>query len=170
MDSQEYITIPLSKRGKHAGKYEALISLEDSDLASQDWKVQSDNYASKSIKRNDKWTTISMHRIVMQRIVNRKLQSHEQIDHINGNGFDNRRSNLRLATPSQNCGNQSIARNNSTGYKGVTYNKKRDCYTSRIAVKGKRKFLGSFQTPELAHEAYCKAAKEHFGEFANSGD
>ena len=170
MSDNDYITIPLSKSGKHAGKYEALVSTEDSDLALQDWKIQSGNYASKSIRRNSKWTTISMHRIIMKRILGRELKSHEQIDHINNDGFDNRRENLRMASSSQNCANQSLASNSTIGYKGVTHAKGRNGYMARIMVRGKRLYLGTYKTPELAHEAYCKAAEQYFGEFANYGD
>jgi hypothetical protein len=57
-------------------------------------------------------------------------------------------------------------KNNTSGFKGVTWHNVNLQWQARIAVGGKRKSLGYFNTPEEAHKAYCKAAKAHFGEFA----
>lgn len=89
------------------------------------------------------------------------------IDHINGNGLDNRRSNLRAATYSDNARNARLRSDNTTGLKGVKRNGSR--WHGQIRVGAKRLHLGSFETPEEAHAAYCKAAVQHFGEFANFG-
>lgn len=88
-------------------------------------------------------------------------------DHINGNGLDNRRSaNLRRSTQSQNNQNRRIQRNNSSGYKGVSWHQGRRRWEAIIQANGKRKDLGGFPTPELAYEAYCHAAIQLHGEFA----
>lgn len=83
------------------------------------------------------------------------------IDHIDGNGLNNRKSNLRLVNKSQNAMNSK--RKNKFGYKGISFDGK---YVSRIHVNGKRVTLGWFDTAIEAALAYNKAAKEHFGEFA----
>lgn len=91
------------------------------------------------------------------------------IDHEDRDPLNNRWDNLRLATPSQNGANK-MALPNSTGFKGVGHsqNNKRNPYTAMITVHQKKIYLGCFQTPEAAHAAYYKAAKEHFGEFARA--
>jgi hypothetical protein len=95
-----------------------------------------------------------------------------EIDHINLDKDDNRWSNLREATPSQNQINKLPARQNRTGFKEVTFIKaqpgkySRDRWRAQISEKGRRFFLGHFDTPEEAHAAYATAAKRRFGEFA----
>ena len=86
----------------------------------------------------------------------------QEIDHINGNREDNRIENLRLATKSQNRMNMK-ARGNWP--KGVYLNK-RGKFQSQIKIEGKNTYLGIFDNPEEAHQAYVKKAKEIFGEFA----
>ena len=54
----------------------------------------------------------------------------------------------------------------TTGYKGVTFHKRDKAWQAQIRVNGKCKYLGFFKTPELAYAAYCKAAKELYGDFA----
>jgi len=173
VDTQDYITIPLSKRGKSAGKYEVKVNLEDADLSSYNWSARISStmpYAQYGTpKRYGEKRYFHMHRVILERMIGRKLKKHEVVDHINHDSLDNRRSNLRVATVQQNAQNMRLRVDSSTGYKGV-YNHSKGGYVAQIWIDKKHKYLGYFQTPELAHEAYCKAAKEHFGEFANTGD
>lgn len=87
----------------------------------------------------------------------------EMVDHIDGDPTNNRKSNLRAATQVQNARNRKINSNNSTGFKGVCKDK------TRFAAFISGTFIGTFSTPEEAHAAYCAAAKELHGEFANYG-
>lgn len=87
----------------------------------------------------------------------------EQIDHRDNTPSNNRLGNLRAATHAQNCQNQSRMPKNTSGFKGVS--RKRGRWRARIA----REQIGTFDTPEEAHAAYCKAAQERFGEFWNPG-
>lgn len=93
----------------------------------------------------------------------------EHIDHINGDKTDNRVENLREATNAENMQNRAAPRNNTSGYKGVSWHKRDRKWRAKIQVDGKRRYLGHFDTPEEAHAAYCEAAREHHGEFANFG-
>ena len=86
------------------------------------------------------------------------------IDHINGDGLDNRIANLRVATRSQNCANVGRRAHNTSGVKGIYQHGMR--WRASIRVKGKSKHLGCFGTPADAQAAYMAAAREHFGEFA----
>lgn len=89
----------------------------------------------------------------------------EQIDHINGVSSDNRISNLRLATQSQNKINSGIQRNNTSGFKGVRPHRPNGKWQARIGDNGKRLSLGYYSTAAEAHEAYLKAAQNIYGEF-----
>jgi len=80
------------------------------------------------------------------------------IDHINGNGLDNRIDNLRDVDCSTNLHNQHVVRrDNSTGYSGVGFDKRRSLYRAAIQIDGAAKFLGYFKTAKEAHQAYQKA-------------
>lgn len=107
----QYITIPLSKRGKHAGKYEAIVSIEGADLAELNWSIQSPsrnhNYVKRRIGTRKNSIVVLLHHVILVRILGREIQKGEMPDHINGNGLDNRRENLRLATSAQNNMNKS---------------------------------------------------------------
>lgn len=94
----------------------------------------------------------------------------EFIDHINGNGLDNRLCNLREATRAQNKQNAPCQSNSRTGLKGVVINKLSGKFTARIGHFGRSLYLGTFDTPEDAHKAYRDAADILHGEFANYGD
>ena len=89
-----------------------------------------------------------------------------EVDHIDGDGFNNMRSNLRLCTKSQNQHNQGLRKDNASGFKGVSYDKQYGLYEAYIKVGGKQRKLGRFKTPELAHAAYCRAALELHGDFS----
>ena len=90
------------------------------------------------------------------------------VDHINGDTLDNRLCNLRVCSASQNSMNKPRGANNTSGYKGVCLHKPSGRWVSSIKTpSGKRVYLGYFDTPEDASEAYKVAAKEYHREFAN---
>jgi hypothetical protein len=89
-----------------------------------------------------------------------------EIDHKNGNALDNRRVNLRVCTTSQNQMNRGTQKNNSSGFKGVSFNRNAGKYTATIRKQGKLYYLGLFEDPEEAARAYDRKARELHGEFA----
>ena len=93
----------------------------------------------------------------------------EQIDHIDGNGLNNDIENLRAATRSQNGSNRGAQKNNTSGFKGVSWHKKAQKWQAQIIADRKHRYLGYFDTPEAAHEAYKAAAIKLHKEFANFG-
>lgn len=93
------------------------------------------------------------------------------LDHANKIPLDNRISNLRECTRSQNQQNRGPASNNKSGLKGVSFQPKQrgnKKWRAVINVAGKQKHLGNFYTADEAHHAYSSAAKKFFGEFARA--
>lgn len=86
------------------------------------------------------------------------------VDHKNHNPLDNRRSNLRLCTCSQNQCNRPKQSNNTSGFKGVSKNGNR--WGAKISYQGVTRHLGTYASPELAHYAYVAAAKRLHSNFA----
>ena len=84
-----------------------------------------------------------------------------QVDHIHGHEVGNHIENLRLAVKNEidNGQNRKLSKNNTSGYVGVTYNRRKGKYKAQIYCMGKEYFLGYFATPEEAYEAYLKAKK-----------
>jgi hypothetical protein len=87
------------------------------------------------------------------------------IDRRDGDGTNNRWSNLRRATQSQNTANSRRPRHNTSGYKGVSL-RRSGRWRAIICNKGRWIYLGTFATPEAAHAVYLAAARKLFGEFA----
>lgn len=89
------------------------------------------------------------------------------VDHKDGNGLNNQRSNLRTATRAQNARNRRIRTDNTSGFKGVTWRKDLGKWNAFIEIKTKRIHLGYFTDPMEAACAYDMAAVKYFGEFAH---
>lgn len=139
----------------------ALIDDEDYDIVSlYNWhtrRTTRSDYAATT--RCGK--TLHMHRMVML------APAGLEVDHINGDGLDNRKSNLRVCTVKENRRNRRPSRGqrrSSSGLKGVQKNGKK--WASYITVDYQKHYLGIFTTKEMAARAYNSAAKKHFGEFA----
>jgi hypothetical protein len=87
------------------------------------------------------------------------------VDHINGIPHDNRISNLRLATQTQNMQNTKLRSDNTSGVKGVYWVKRRRKWSAFISYGGKVRNLGSYATKEEAISVRRAAAERHFGQF-----
>lgn len=88
------------------------------------------------------------------------------IDHINGDCSDNQKHNLRVVTNQQNFFNRSVNQNNSSGYKGVSWNSRSRKWVAQIQVSHQKKHIGFFDSPVDAAIAYDNKAKELFGQYA----
>jgi hypothetical protein len=144
------------------------VSIDDEDyerISKHGWWVDNRGYVRTEKRSRGRRSAILMHRFVL----NLSFGDGRVVDHISGIKTDNRRCNLRICTPTQNQHNQKRRTDNTTGYKGVVF--RPDCgrFRSRITINGKKKNLGLFDSAEEAHAAYCAAAIEFFGEFANFG-
>lgn len=91
-----------------------------------------------------------------------------EVDHIDGNTLDNRKSNLRLVTTSQNQMNRGISYANKSGFKGVSWNKASKKWMAQIKANNVHYYLGLFDTKEEAAAAYSAKAQEVHGEFTRA--
>ena len=88
------------------------------------------------------------------------------IDHINHNGLDNRRENLRICTNAENNRHRRKPKNNTSGYKGVCWDKSKKKWRARIEKDNKNIHIGYYNILEEAARAYDAKAKELFGKYA----
>jgi hypothetical protein len=153
------ITIPLTQ-----GKF-ATVDAADYPLVSDiSWCANHRGnawYAEGGMKGDDgKWHTVKMHRIILN------PPPEMDVDHRDGDGLNNRRSNLRICTHRENMGNRRLNANSKSGYKGVMWSAPHGKYLAGIRTDGKFKYLGVFTDPEDAARAFDAAAIEKYGEFA----
>jgi hypothetical protein len=168
-DTSEQLPLPFTIAIQLTKGYTAIVDLIDADLAELKWYSMVDKhtcYARRNKPIDERRVTLFIHQVILARMLGRDLARGEKVDHIDLDGLNNRRSNLRLATSTENARNQRIRKNNMSGYKGVCWDKINQKWVAQIRLNGKSKHLGLFDTPEAAHRAYCAAATEYFGEFA----
>ena len=154
--------------GKNALSPFAIIDEQDYErLAQFKWHGDKDGYPSRT-----------MNIMVNGRIVGRQIRMHQDIlgyepgkmiDHIHGNIYDNRRSELRFVTPHQNSMNKGIGSRNTSGYLGISWSKFSRRWVAQIQVKGKSINLGGFKSLQKAREVRAKAASEYFGSYRRPG-
>lgn len=154
------IEVPLNKG------FTAFIDDEDLPLieGSSAWYAVTKGavtYAARTLY--DKNRTPKRFRQYMHRLIKPKI---DRIDHLDGNGLNNTKGNLRAATASQNAVNSKMRSTNTSGYRGVTFNKNANKWLAQIRINSKNTYLGLFECPIEAAKAYNKEAVEHFGEYA----
>ncbi len=145
----------------------ALVDDEDYEWLNRwRWNAHTDHngfvYATRHKSRRDGGGTVRMHRLIIN------TSEKEEIDHIDGNGLNNSRSNLRPCTHSQNAHNSGLQRNNRSGFKGVSWDSAKHRWRAEIAINRKHIFLGYFRDPIMAAYAYDDIARKYFGEFAKT--
>lgn len=144
----------------------ALVDNEDFEYLNQ-WKWyyskhkdRKTGYATKSFRKEGKANTLSMHRLLLN------ASKEQMVDHINHNGLDNRKHNIRLCTPHESACNREKQINNSSGVKGVDYFDRLKKWRVRIQSNNKQFHIGVYPTKEMALLTYNEAALKHHGSFA----
>jgi len=156
-----FFVIPLT-RG-----FFALVDNDDyNKLIKYKWFASSEKgrstiYALRQTKISGSQRCLSMHRAILN------APKGVQVDHINHNGLDNRRANLRLCTRQQNQFNRKMQTKHSSSWKGVRWVKERHKWRSEIQYNTRTIHIGYFDSEIQAAKAYNKKAKKLFGEFAN---
>jgi hypothetical protein len=150
--------IPLTQ-----GKF-ALVDDEDYDrlVAMGSWQFLKNGYATTDLWENKKPRKVYMHRVILGLSVGDKLV----VDHVDLDKLNNQKLNLRTCKQYQNSANRGLNKNNSSGYKGVCFDKRKNKWMAKIQVNRKYMFCGYETTPELAALRYNEFAQKHFGEFA----
>ena len=152
---------------KKYGTHVVLVDDEDFDESNKfKWSViKSRNtfYAIRIVNNNGNPTMVYLHRQIM----NKHLQKGLIIDHINHNGLDNRKCNLRIVTVQQNQQNSTSRKNSTSKYLGVSFYKKSLKWNAKIWINNKNLHLGYYVNENDAAQAYNKAALKHFGKYAN---
>lgn len=142
----------------------AIVDAEDYAYLNQfKWyafKHRNTFYAVRWLFKENKQIALLMHREIL------KPSKNIKIDHINRNGLDNRKCNLRICNNSQNMMNREKQCNNSSGYKGVCWVQHANKWMAQIGVNKQNKYLGYYSTKEECAEVYNEAAKKYHGEFA----
>jgi hypothetical protein len=139
-----------------------LVDPADADrLAHRSWWLHPDGYAASDITSGTGKVIAYLHREILA------PPPGLVVDHINGNRLDNRRANLRVATPSENNAN-SRDRPRRSGYRGVYWHRQAERWVSQISVNGRLRHLGLFDDPEEAAKAYDVAARAAWGPYART--
>jgi hypothetical protein len=148
-------TIPLTQ-----GKVALVDDSDYEELSKYNWQFGAYGYVTRYANVNGKGTTVRMHRQIMGSKLNML------VDHKNGNRLDNQRHNLRSASDTQNKRNIGITANNTSGFKGVSLDRKRGTFRAMIQSDSGPVFLGRYATAPEAAKAYDIAAKKFHHEFA----
>jgi hypothetical protein len=138
----------------------AIVDDEDYESLSKHKWCFNIGYAARGVKKNGKQSRIWMHRVI------NKTPKGMVTDHIDGNGLNNQKSNLRSCTHYQNIHNTKMHKDNASGMKGISWSRRDKRWQAQIMVKGQRISLGSHTTAQSAYAAYCDACTKLHGDFA----
>ena len=144
--------------------YEAIINASDVPLVDGvNWYAMISYFRTGGIRTVYAARIVNRRGVLMHRLISRAPDG-MQVDHVDGDGLNDRRENMRIATPSQNSQNQKVKGNNKTGVKGVCFDRARGKFRAEIRVDRKVFSLGRFDRLEDAASAYAKASAElHVG-------
>ena len=145
----------------------AWISDEDADLARLSWQRSTHGHLQRNLRHGKGVrTNQDLARTIMERLLARSLTPTDIVEHIDGDLLNNRRENLRLLGKSALRQRDPLRHNNTSGYTGVSYDRKRHLWKAYISQQGKRTHLGRFPTAIQAAFAYNEAALRYFGDHA----
>ena len=147
--------------------YEAIVDAQDGDLVAIPWHVNVSGHTAYAVRRSGGKST-QLSRVIMERVIERLLTCDEVVDHIDRNGLNNRRSNLRLATRQQDLHNSKKPDRGTNRLKGASWSAKARKWRAQITINYQVIYLGYFDTEEKAHAAYCQAAAQNCGQFARA--
>lgn len=144
----------------------ALVDDADFDFVNQwNWYACHARYG-KFYARRDEQLNYHRTRIYLHRVLS-GAKREDYVDHRNGNTLDNQRCNLRICTQSQNAANAGLQKSNTSGFKGVAWDKTKNAWVVQIKVNvNKQKFLGRYADPVEGAKVYDVWAEKIFGEFA----
>ncbi|WP_148316784.1 HNH endonuclease [Achromobacter xylosoxidans] len=146
-----------------AGGAVAVVDDQDFEMLSAfRWHLHNSGYPRCVLPVEQGLKKAYMHRMVM----GGEVGDGRRVDHINGNPLDNRRANLRWCSMTENMRNRGATRANTSGFKGVTWDKQKRRWMAQIKVDKRQCFLGYFDDPAVAHQAYREASLAKFGEFS----
>lgn len=147
-----------------------IVDRQDADLGAMLWHAQPSRgehiCAARNVYNSGGRKKEYLHRVILARMLGRALRPGEQVDHIDGNPLNNRRSNLRPATHTQNRRNNRVYMTNDSGYKGVYWINQRRKWRALIRHNDRLQHLGMYTSRIDAARAYDEAARELHGEFA----
>lgn len=138
------------------GKYAIVDDIDFSWLNQWKWYFGNSGYAMRKPWNKGENKAFLMHRVIMN------PKNDEQVDHINRNRLDNRRENLRIVTPHQQRFNMSKPKNNTSGYKGVSWSEERKKWVAQIQINGKNVPLGRYIDIAEAINARKEAERRYF--------
>ena len=135
----------------------AIVDDDDFErVSAHNWYINGSGYASSTFNNE----SVMMHRFIIG------ANKGEEVDHINEVKLDNRSTNLRLCSHTQNLARRKIQSHNTSGFIGVCYDKINKKYRSYLQINGHHKSLGRFNTAVEAAKIRDLAAVEYFGEYA----
>lgn len=130
------------------------------EIAAHRWRAQKGKHTHYAAMNGG----VLMHRLIM------RATKGDIVDHVNGDGLDNRKENLRLCSNAENMMNARKIAGRSSRFKGVSWNKDRSQWYSTIEKDGKRKFLGGYKDEAVAAKQYDNAALRMFGSYAKTNE
>lgn len=140
----------------------ALIDAQDAEkVMAHKWCMTNSGYANRTDKQKN---TIAMHRLIIG------AKKGELVDHIDGNPLNNTRKNLRLATSQQNAFNTKLPKHNTSGYKGVSWHKRKQLWQACVYSNNTSKFLGFYLTKEeaaVAYNVWVVSTRKEYGKLNN---